>query len=128
MDHRVLRELIRNLQYWKSLHESLEVGDIIVSPIDDREYHLADVEYIYECRDLTYPTKDGPKYHLSPRQRQAIEICLYENVLEKGASQIMGVSETNPVNLYATAGLKKLCDLIDRGLLPRYREEGERVA
>jgi DNA-directed RNA polymerase specialized sigma24 family protein len=90
--------------------ESREVDETLNGP-DDREYNVHDIEYLYSCRTL-----------LSPRQRQAIELCLYENYKEKEAARIMGVSETNPVAMYATDGLRKLCDLIAAGELTRYSE------
>jgi hypothetical protein len=105
----VLRELFRHLQAFQALFES-EGLDTITGP-DGTDYHLADLEYLYSCR-----------VRLSPRQRQAIELCLYSNIKEKNATKIMGVSPTNPVAMYATNGLKKICDLIEAGELPRYRE------
>jgi predicted DNA-binding protein (UPF0251 family) len=90
--------------------ESREVDDTIYGP-DGHQYNVHDVEYLYSERVL-----------LSPRQRQAIELCLYENYKEKEAARIMGVSETNPVAMYATDGLRKLCDLIEAGELTRYSE------
>jgi len=106
----VLRELFRNLQSWKSSVEAREVDETILGP-DNQEYNVYDIEYLYSQRTL-----------LSPRQRQAIELCLYENYKEKEAARIMGVSITNPVAMYATDGLKKLCDLIEAGELTRYSE------
>lgn len=90
--------------------EAREVPDTLLGA-DGREYNLHDTEYLYSCRVL-----------LSPRQRQAIELCLFNNCKEKEAARIMGVSETNPVAMYATDGLRKLCDLIDAGELTRYSE------
>jgi len=90
--------------------ESREVDDTILGP-DGNDYNLHDVEYLYSER-----------IHLSPRQKQAIELCLYQNLKEKEAARIMGVSETNPVAMYATDGLRKLCDLIAAGELTRYSE------
>jgi DNA-directed RNA polymerase specialized sigma24 family protein len=90
--------------------ETRDVDDTIRGS-NDVEYNLHDIEYLYSCR-----------VRLSPRQRQAIELCLFENYKEKEAARIMGVSETNPVAMYATDGLRKLCDMIAAGELTRYSE------
>jgi hypothetical protein len=110
VDVGILRELTRHLQAWESLFASDNV-DSITGP-DGATYELADIQYLYGCRTM-----------LSPRQRQSIELCLYENVKEKDATLIMGVSPTNPVAMYATNGLRRICDLIDAGELPRYHSE-----
>lgn len=101
---------MRHLQAWEALYESDNL-ESITGP-DGEIYHLVDIQYLYGCRVL-----------LSPRQRQAIELCLYENVKEKDATLIMSVSPTNPVAMYATNGLTKLCALIEAGQLPRYRAD-----
>jgi hypothetical protein len=110
----VLRELMRHLQAWQALYESDNL-DSITGP-DGATYHLVDIEYLYGRRVL-----------LSPRQRQAIELCLYENVKEKDATLVMGVSPTNPVAMYATNGLARLCNLIAAGELSRFRPEHDEV-
>ena len=108
----ILRELVRHLQAWESLYET-DTIDTITGP-DGVTYSLADIQYLYGCRTM-----------LSPRQRQSIELCLYANVKEKDATIIMGVSPTNPVAMYATNGLARLCVMIAAGELPRYRPETE---
>lgn len=108
----VLRELFRNLQAFRAFYEA-EGQDTITGP-DGREYCLFDVEHLYQQVRV-----------LSPRQRQAIELCLVSNVKEKEASKIMGVSETNPVMMYATNGLKRICQMIDERQIPRYIETDE---
>jgi hypothetical protein len=50
-------------------------------------------------------------------------LCLVSNVKEKKATQIMGVSETNPVMMYATNGLKRICAMIENGEVERYTED-----
>lgn len=110
MDIGTLRELFRNLQQWEALFESDRI-DCITGP-DGTEYHLTDIQYLYGCRDM-----------LSPRQRQAIELCLYQDTKERDASLIMGVSPTNPVAMYATNGLRRLCEMLNTGELARYRPE-----
>lgn len=104
-----LRELFRNLQAFRAFYET-EGIDTITGP-DGNDYNLFDIEHLYEQIKV-----------LSPRQRQAIELCLVSNVKEKHATQIMGVSPTNPVMMYATNGLKKICEMIESGEIPRYRE------
>jgi hypothetical protein len=78
------------------------------------DYSLFDVEYLYDCRRL-----------LSPRQAQAIEFCLYQNMREKDVAIMMGLSEGSPVAIYAAQGLRRLCSMIEAGEIPRYRPEPE---
>lgn len=115
IDVRNLRELIRHLQAWEALYETDNI-DTITGP-DGQTYHLVDIQYLYGCRIL-----------LSPRQRQAIELCLYQNVKERDATVVMGVSPTNPVMMYSTNGLTALVRMIENGELPRYRVERAEVA
>ena len=105
----LLREVLRNYQGWKSLYEAREVGDTIT----DEGYSLTlwDVEYLIVNLRL-----------LPPRQRQAIQFCLIENMREQDAAVRMGVSPTNPVSMYATSGLSKLVALVRAGALPRFQE------
>ncbi len=110
VDVTTLRELFRNLQQWEALFDTAHV-DTITGP-DGREYHLADIQYLFSCRTM-----------LSPRQREAIELCLYHDTKEVDASLVMGVSPTNPVAMYATNGLRRICDMIQAGQLPRYRPD-----
>lgn len=109
MDPGTLRELLRNLQAFRAFYET-EGIDTITGP-DGQQYCLWDIEHLY----------DQVK-HLSPRQHQAIELCLVNNVKEKVATQIMGVSVTNPVMMYASNGLRRLCVLIENGEIERYHE------
>lgn len=109
MDVKTLRELFRNLQAFRAFYE-VEGQDTITGP-DGQDYCLFDIEYIFAQVRL-----------LSPRQRQAIELCLVGNVKERDATAIMGVAPTNPVMMYATNGLTRLCAMIDSGEIARYRE------
>lgn len=104
------RELIRNLQAWHSMFESLQVSDTLVSGVDGAEYSLWDIDYLYAQRA-----------RLPEQMCRAIELCLYENVLEKKAAVLMGVAESNPVAVYATVGLTRLLALALAGDLPGYR-------
>lgn len=110
MEVSTLRELLRNLQSWESLYEASEVPEVITGP-DGTEYSIFDIQYVYSCRNK-----------LAPRQQEAIELFLYENIKEKEVARMMGVSETNPVAMYATDGLKRLCGMIVEGELFRYQE------
>ena len=111
MEVSVLRELLRNLQSWESLYESSDVPEVIPGP-DGSEYCLFDIQYIYSCRD-----------RLAARQQEAIELFLYENLTEKEVARLRGVSDTNPVAMYATEGLKRLCAMITGGELIRYKDK-----
>src|SRR5690606_41714590 len=78
-------------------------------------HSIYDIEYLYECRN-----------RLSPRQRQAIELFLYCNIRERDVARMMGVAETNPIAIYATQGLARLCDMIENAELPGYRDASAR--
>lgn len=104
----VLRELFRNLQAWRAAFETDGI-ETITDP-DGNIWCLWDIEYLYSQIHL-----------LSPRQRESIQLCLVENVKEVDAARLMGVSETNPVAMYATLGLKKLIELVSKGELPRFQ-------
>lgn len=104
----VLRELFRNLQAWRAAFETDGI-ETITDP-DGNDWCLWDIEYLY-----------SQIHRLSPRQREAIQLCLVENVKEVDAARLMGVSETNPVAMYATLGLKKLIELVGKGDLPRFQ-------
>jgi len=102
VDHRVLRELLRNLQLFEALFET-EGVDTLTGP-DGVEYCLFDLKRLYGCR-----------FHLSQRQRQAVELFLYEDKREREVALSMGVSPANPVAIYATQGLRRLAQIYDNG-------------
>lgn len=108
MDKATLRELFRNLQLFQSLRETENLTEI-TSP-DGVVYSIFDIEYLYNCRAL-----------LSYRQSQAIELFLYQNIRERDVARMMGVAETNPIAIYASQGLARLCEMIAKGELPGYR-------
>lgn len=85
--------------------------DTIQGP--DGDICLWDLEYLY-CQ----------LYRLPLRQRQAIELCLVQNIKETDAAVMMGVSPTNPVAMYASSGLEKIVILMDTGQLPRIVNRG----
>lgn len=108
IDLGVLRELLRNLQQFEALYES-EGLDSVRAP-DGQDWSIHDLQYLYSCRTL-----------LSPRQQQAIELCLYANIKEREAARMMGISENSPVAVYANNGLKRLIVMAHSGLLPKFR-------
>lgn len=99
LDVATLRELLRNLQVFRSYHES--DGLDTIRDHNGNEWCLWDIEYLYAQRS-----------RLSPRQSEAIELCLFQNMTERAAAVSMGVSPTNPVAMYATDGLRKLVALV----------------
>lgn len=102
--------MFRNIQPWRSLHES-EGVEIIRCPITRIEWSIWDIEYLLD-----------EAIALLPRgQREAIRLCLVEDMKESDAAIKMGVSPTNPVAMYATDGIKALLRLMDDGLLPGLR-------
>lgn len=103
-----LRELIRHLQSFQALRESHNITEI-TGP-GGVTYSIYDIEYLYGCRT-----------RLSARQREAIELFLYQNIRERDVARMMQVAETNPIAIYATQGLARLCDMIAAGELPGYK-------
>lgn len=104
----VHRELIRNLQHWRSLYEAMEVPDEMVSATGI-SYSLWDVTLFYEQRTVC-----------PPRMQQSIQFCLFENMKEKVAAQRMGISASNPVSVYATIGLTTMLTKATQGDLAGY--------
>lgn len=104
----VHRELIRNLQHWKSLLVAHQVDEVLTAA-DRRSYCIWDVERFYQKRTA-----------LPERQRQSIELCLFDNYTEAVAAEKMGVSPTNPVAMYATVGLARLLSMAMSGEIPGY--------
>jgi hypothetical protein len=105
-----LRRLFRGLQEFRAVYEETGI-DEIVSPYG-RKWTLWDLEYLLAMSDR----------YLTQRQRQVITLCLVFNMRERDAAREMGVSETNPVMMYATLGLRRLLDLIEAGALDRFRQ------
>jgi hypothetical protein len=104
----VLREAFRSIEAFRATYET-EGIDSVCS--DGVEICLWDLEYL-----LTQ------LWRLPTRQRQAIDLCLVQNMKESDAALQMGVSITNPVAMYATSGLIKMVDWVNSGTLPRYSE------
>lgn len=100
---KLMRGVFRNLQTFRSVYE--ETGnDTLVC--NDMTLNLFDMERLYAQRRL-----------LSLRQQEAIELFLEQDIKEKDVAIMMGVSETNPVAIYATQGLKKMYHMIDTGVI-----------
>jgi hypothetical protein len=113
-----LREMFRHLQAWHSLYEA-EGIDVLTGP-DGEEWALWDIDVLYEMS----------QHYLSVRQRQAIRLCLYENLSEARAARAMGTDESNPVTMYASSGLETLVHLYRVGMLPsvqQFRRERAKV-
>lgn len=104
IDHRTLRELFRHLQAFQSLFET-EGIDTITGP-DGEAYNLFDLLRLYRCRN-----------QLSLRQKEAVEMFLYHDWREKDVAVAMGVSQVNPVAIYATQGLKRLVVIYNSGFV-----------
>jgi hypothetical protein len=102
--------MFRHLQAWHSLYEA-EGIDVITGP-DGEEWALWDIDILYEMS----------QHYLSVRQRQAIKLCLYENLSEARAARAMGTDESNPVTMYASSGLETLVHLYRVGMLPSTRQ------
>lgn len=109
-----LRELLRYLQTWEEYHR--QYGGLETVARGNHVYHLQDIQYLYACRRL-----------LTPRQRQAIELCLYEDRREVDVALMMNVSPTNPVAMYATNGLRRIISLAMSGDLPHFRPSGRKI-
>ena len=107
-----LRELLRHMQALRSLYEAEGIDEI---PLPGGEsITLWDLEYLLEEIHTRLP----------PRQREAIDLCLVQGMREVDAAVTMGVSATNPVAMYATAGLRKILVLVEAGQLPRFKPLG----
>jgi len=101
----LLRELLRHLAHWRSLYESDGV-DTIRGP--DGEYAIQDIEFLYALSQSVLPI----------RQRQAIRLCLLNNLTEEEAAAVMKIDLSNPVAMYATSGLETIIHMCRVGILP----------
>lgn len=110
------RNLVRNLQAWHSLYEAREVDEILIAA-DGNSYCLWDLDSFYAGRTS-----------LPAQMCTAIELCLYQNIFEREAAVLMGVSASNPVSIYATIGLTRLIGQAYQGELPGYRLSRESAA
>lgn len=106
---KVLREAFRTIEAFRAYYETDGIDTVVSS--EGTEVCLWDLEYLL-----------SQLWRLPDRQRQAIELCLVQNMKESDAALTMGVSVTNPVAMYATSGLIKIVDWVNSGELPRYSE------
>lgn len=88
-----------------------EGQDTLVGP-NGIEWSLWDVETIYRACLI-----------LPPRQAQSIEFFLVRNMREADVAEMMGLSRTNPIGMYATTGLEKIVSLINEGKIPKFKME-----
>lgn len=108
----VHKELLRNLQHWRSLFEAGEVGDILTAG-DGEEYSLWDIQRLAESRHM-----------LATRQAEAIGHFLIENLTEQESSEAMGLGpKKSPVAIYVTVGVSRLLGMAVRGEIRGYRLE-----
>jgi hypothetical protein len=106
-----LRLLFRYLQEFRSLYEQEGIDEILTPR--GRVWSLWDLEYLYETA----------RHLLTPSQYKAITLFLVHDYKEQDAAELMGVSRTNPVGMYAALGLSRLCDFIESGGVERYRSQ-----
>ena len=101
----ILREIFRNLIPWRGVFASDGVDTLTC---DGLTVSLWDMEYLYLVSQQILPI----------RQRQAIRLCLVQNMSEQDATVIMHIDDTNPVAMYATSGLEKIIHHLRCGILP----------
>lgn len=104
-----LRQLFRYLQELRSLHETQGIEEITTP--SGQTWSLWDIEYLYE----------QARTRLTRAQWQAIDLFLVQDHRESDAAELMGVSRTNPIGMYATLGLGRLLDAIKAGEIARFR-------
>lgn len=110
---KTLRGLFRSYAQWQSDYEAYGLESI--TDADGIEWNLFDVAYLLDQLEA-----------LTPRQSQAIWLFLVEGKREDEVAEMMGILPTNPVGLYATAGIEKLIQMIEDGTLPRFYVPGGR--
>lgn len=123
-----LRLLFRNLEAMRSLHESEGVFEITAP--NGSVWSLWDVEYLYE-QAMRRPTGNKAYDRANPtlplRQQQAIHLFLVMGMPEDAAAQVMGLSPTNPIGMYATSGLTRLLKFLDEGRLRRFGQDSVKM-
>ena len=106
VDVATLRQLFKGLQHWRAALEDHQISTL--NDPHDREWHILDVEMLYRASQTL----------LAPRQSQAIELHLFQNMKESDVARMMGIAPSNPIGMYATDGLKHLVSMIEDHLLP----------
>lgn len=104
---KTLRNIFRNLYAFRAVYETDGISEI-TGP-DGVTWSLWDIE---ELRRIAVETDLLP-----PRARQAIELFLVMNMSESDVAEMMSLKASNPIGMYATAGLVRLLERIDQGLI-----------
>lgn len=99
-----LRALFRNLE---ECRVALEQGVESFTGPDGISWSIRDLFHLY----------DASQKMLSPRQSQAIRMFLVSQMFEADVAEAMGLSRTNPIGMYATAGIERLIELVDAGAI-----------
>ena len=105
----LLRSMFKNLKQFRVLREDIGL-DVISSP-DGCKWSIWDLEALY----------DASQTMLSDRQAQAIRMFLVDGMFEADCAELMGVSRTNPIGMYATNGLERIVMLINDRLIRGYQ-------
>lgn len=104
----VLRNMLRNLLAWRAAYETSGT-DTITGP-DGNTWVLWDLEELYRIAVHTSL--------LPTRARQAIELFLVQNQSEADVAKIMRIKSSNPTGMYATSGIVRLIEEMDKGNIP----------
>lgn len=105
----LMRRVFRNLSSFRAMYEDTGIAE--VTGPKGIVLNLYDIERLYSFRTS-----------LSPRQQEAIELFLGEDIREKDVAIMMGVSDTNPVAIYATQGLKRIYKMIESGEISGFED------
>lgn len=108
----LLRSLFKNLEQFRAYNEDRGL-DHITGP-DGVVWSIWDIERLYEASQRM----------LSPRQAQAIRLFLVHGMFEADAAEMMGVSRSNPIGMYATDGLVRLIYLANERMIKGYGNGG----
>ncbi len=106
----VLRVLFRGLLAFRAIYEDWGLDTLNYEAVG--EWSLWDLEYLYAKSQTPL---------LSPRQSQAIELCLVQNMIERHAAKEMGIKPTNPVSMYANSGLTVIVTEIHAGRMEHFK-------
>jgi DNA-directed RNA polymerase specialized sigma24 family protein len=101
--------MFRNLQAWQSVYEAEGADADIIVASDREEWSLWDIEALYDRSQL----------HLPGLERDAIRLCLYDNLSLAEAAEAMGSTKTSEVSAYLTKGLRTLVERYNQRRLPK---------
>lgn len=104
----ILREMFRHLEAFRLAYQDHNLDTITW---DGVSYSLWDMEALYRASQTL----------LSTQQARAIKLFLVDGMFEADAAEMMQVSRSNPVGMYATDGIKRLILLVESRLVPGYR-------